>query len=160
MEDSNSGPVCLSQQAENVQEKRQELTKMSACKKFRFNAQVLTFTLISVQAHENMAGSFHSSAQNKPCLSVSGVAFHIEKSVGSLPAVRECVRDVPHVPLVVIEGLQDLNPLVCNGHLQSVVEAHTALLPRPAECWHAAHVLTYCTAWIQGCSICFLTKHS
>ncbi len=49
-----------------------------------------------------------------------------------IPPVGECVYDVAHVPVLVPVLAQDLNPLVCNGHLQPVVKAHAPLCYWPA----------------------------
>ena len=49
-----------------------------------------------------------------------------------IPPVGERVNDVAHVPVLIPVLAQDLDPLVCNGHLQPVVKAHAALCYGPA----------------------------
>ena len=49
-----------------------------------------------------------------------------------IPPVGESVDDVAHVPLLIPVLAQDVNPLVCNGHLQPVVKAHATLCYWPA----------------------------
>ena len=48
-------------------------------------------------------------------------------------AVGERVHDVAHLPLVVRLLLQQLDPLVRNGHLQPVVKPDAALRHWPAQ---------------------------
>ena len=49
-----------------------------------------------------------------------------------IPPVGQGVGDVAHLPGLV-RGFEDLNPFVCDGHLQPVVKAHTSLCHRPAD---------------------------
>mmetsp|Transcript_24606 Transcript_24606/g.76616 ORF Transcript_24606/g.76616 Transcript_24606/m.76616 type:complete len:642 (+) Transcript_24606:455-2380(+) len=58
-------------------------------------------------------------------------------------AVGQRVGDVAHVPAVVGALLQELDEHVGDGHGQAVVEAEAAVLDRPAERGHAAHVLAH-----------------
>lgn len=73
------------------------------------------------------------------------------------PSVCECVANVAQVPLIVVECLQDLNPLVCHSHIEAVVKAHATLLPWPAEAGHATHILTcmVCMGEITYRALCY-----
>ena len=56
-----------------------------------------------------------------------------------IPPVGQGVGDVAHLPGL-IRGLEDLDPLVCDGHLQAVIEAHTTLRYRPAHKRHGPRI--------------------
>ena len=46
-------------------------------------------------------------------------------------AIGQGVYNVAHIPVIVVNLGEDLNPLVCDCHLQPVVKAHTTLRDRP-----------------------------
>lgn len=55
--------------------------------------------------------------------------------------VRQCVDNVPKVPLVIGFVLEQLDPHVRNSHGKSVVEANTALIHGTTKKWHARNIL-------------------
>ena len=55
--------------------------------------------------------------------------------------VRQRVDDVAHVPVLVFELFDELDPLVGNGHAEAVVEADATLFHRPAQRRHSGNIL-------------------
>mmetsp|Transcript_5318 Transcript_5318/g.7197 ORF Transcript_5318/g.7197 Transcript_5318/m.7197 type:complete len:466 (+) Transcript_5318:635-2032(+) len=88
-------------------------------------------------------GSHHPECKGLGSHKCLVVGLGVGDALLIVASVLQAERDVAQVPGVVIMPLfHHLHPLVRNGHLQSVVEPDPALRHRPAECWHAAHVLT------------------
>ncbi len=55
--------------------------------------------------------------------------------------VGQSVNNVAHVPIVVLELLQQLDPLVRNSHAKTIVKPEAALVDRTAHSRHPRHVL-------------------
>lgn len=58
-----------------------------------------------------------------------------------MSSIGQSVNDVSHLPFTVFLLLDHLDPHVRDGHRETVVKSYTALVDRPAERWHAGHVL-------------------
>mmetsp|Transcript_73579 Transcript_73579/g.204461 ORF Transcript_73579/g.204461 Transcript_73579/m.204461 type:complete len:285 (+) Transcript_73579:237-1091(+) len=54
--------------------------------------------------------------------------------------ILQGVCDVAHIPLIVRNLLEELNPHIWNSHREAVVEAESSLLHRPAKRGHARYV--------------------
>lgn len=66
----------------------------------------------------------HAQLSGRACLVV---AFCVSHTRLCISAVGQSVDDVAHIPVVITEFLQHIDPLVCNRHLQAVVKSDASL---------------------------------
>ena len=72
------------------------------------------------------------------------MTLSISDALFAVPPVRQCMYDVPYIPLIISLVLQELDPHIGDRHGQAVVEAHTTVLGWHAEKGHTRHVLRNC----------------
>ena len=88
---------------------------------------------LSIHEPERNGLVSHQGLVVRLCVTNAGLA---------VPPIGQRVADVPHGPVLVRpRGLHDVDPLVCDGHLQPVIEAHASLGDWPAEGGHARDIL-------------------